>query len=106
MHFRENLPKHSNGRKNAYRLAPWDSNVTGLLAGVLSGLGDEKRANEVLAGPLGTGMVFYHLLRSEIESAADWYDRCIEQHAPIAVVLAAHSFIKPLRASPRWPALA
>jgi serine/threonine-protein kinase len=94
--------------ENAYRLAPWDSNVVGFLAGLCSRVGDEKRAKEILAGPMpvGTGMMFYHLLRSEIEAAADWYDKGIEQHAPFAVVLAAHSFMKPLRASPRWPALA
>jgi TolB-like protein len=94
--------------ENAYRLPPWDSNAVGFLAGLRSRLGDEKGAKEILAGRMsvGIGMIFYHLLRSEIEAAADWYDKGIEQHAPFAVVLATHSFMKPLRASPRWPTLA
>jgi serine/threonine protein kinase/tetratricopeptide (TPR) repeat protein len=94
--------------EEAYRLAPWDPNAVGFLAGLQSRAGDEKRANEILAGATsaGTGMMFYHLLRSEIDAAADWYEKGIEQHAPFAVVLATHSFTKPLRASPRWPALA
>jgi TolB-like protein len=94
--------------EKAHRLAPWDSNAVGLLAGLWSRAGDEKRAKEILVRPMpvGSGMIFYHLLRSEIDAAADWYEKSIEQHAPFAVVWAAHSFTKPLRASQRWPALA
>jgi len=56
--------------------------------------------------PIGSGMMFYHLLRSEFDAAVDWYEQGIEQHAPFVVVWATHSFAKPLRANPRWPALA
>lgn len=93
--------------EKAYRLAPWDSNAIGLLAGLLSCLGEERRARKILAKPMpvATGMIFYHLLRSEIDAAVDWYRKGIEQHAPFAIVAAAHNFTKPLRESPRWPAL-
>ena len=94
--------------ETAHRLAPWDSGAAGLLAGLCSGTGDERRAKEILATPMpvGIGMMFYHLLRSEIDLAADWYEKAIEQHAPFVVVWATHSYTRPLRASPRWPALA
>lgn len=94
--------------ESAYRLAPWDSGAMGLLAGLYSCRGDTRRAKSILAQPMpiGMGMVFYHLLRSELDAAADWYGKGIEQHAPFAVVWATHSFAKPLRANSHWPALA
>jgi TolB-like protein len=94
--------------ERAYRLAPWDSGAAGLLAGLYSLTGYEKRAKEILANPMpiGSGMMFYHLLRSEFDAAVDWYEQGIEQHAPFVVVWTTHSFAKPLRSNPRWPALA
>lgn len=106
--FQGMFPEALEWAERAYRLAPWDSGAAGLLAGLYSRTGNEKRAKEILANPLppGSGMVFYHLLRSEFDAAADWYQKGIEQHAPFVVVWATHSFTKPLRSSPRWPALA
>ena len=52
---------------------------------------------------IGSGMMFYHLLRSEFDAAVDWYEQGIEQHAPFVVVWATHAFAKPLRANPAGP---
>ena len=52
------------------------------------------------------GMVFYHLVCSEIDAAIDWYERAIEQRQPMAAMFASAGFFKPLRASPRWAKLA
>jgi hypothetical protein len=51
-------------------------------------------------------MAMYHLVCSEMDAAIDWYERAIEQRQPTAAIFASAGFLKPLRASPRWPKLA
>jgi eukaryotic-like serine/threonine-protein kinase len=95
--------------EEAYRLAPWNAAVAGFLAGVLAQAGEKERADKLLASMPGTiplAMILYHLVCSEMDAAIDWYERAIEQRQPIAVILASAGFLKPLRASPRWPKLA
>jgi hypothetical protein len=46
------------------------------------------------------------ILCSDIDAAADYYAKMIEHRDPAATFSAAASFLKPLRSSPRWPALA
>jgi TolB-like protein/DNA-binding winged helix-turn-helix (wHTH) protein len=106
--FRGMFAEAAESAERAFQLAPWDSAAAGLLAALYSRIGNEKRAREILANPILSriGMVLYHLLRSELDFAADWYERAIEEHEPFAVVWAVHDFTKPLRASGRWPALA
>ena len=50
--------------------------------------------------------VFFHVLRSEIELAAYWYEKSIEQRELFALICAPSPAIKPLRDSARWPRLA
>jgi hypothetical protein len=52
------------------------------------------------------GRINYHLLCSEIDAAADWYERAIQERDPFAVVFASIPWGKDLRESPRWPRLA
>ena len=52
------------------------------------------------------GRVEYHLLGSELDAAADWYEKMIEQREPFAVIFASAPNVKALRESPRWPKLA
>ncbi len=95
--------------EEAVRMAPWDALAVGLLAGVLTQAGEKDRAGEVIAsisGAIPIGMVVYHLLCSEIDAAIDWYEREIELRRPNGVMVASAGFLKPLRASPRWPKLA
>ena len=50
--------------------------------------------------------VGYHLLCSEIDAAADWYERAIQERDPFAVAFACIPYDKGLRESLRWPRLA
>jgi tetratricopeptide (TPR) repeat protein len=92
------------------RLAPWHAGLAGVVAALLTKRGEDERARTILAGMRGgmtaQGMVNYHVLRSEIDSAIDWYERDIEQRQPLAAHFAAAQFLSPLRTSPRWARLA
>jgi hypothetical protein len=59
-----------------------------------------------MRGMIPIGMIFYHVVCSEIDAAIDWYERGIRQRQPLAAGLAAAAFFRPLRSSPRWPKLA
>jgi hypothetical protein len=48
----------------------------------------------------------YYLVCAEIDAAIDAYEIAIEQRHPGAVMTAFAGFLRPLRASPRWPRLA
>jgi hypothetical protein len=51
-------------------------------------------------------MVLYHLICSEIDAAADWYEKAIETRDPTLVPWIRLPLAKPLRMSPRWPKIA
>jgi hypothetical protein len=51
-------------------------------------------------------MMLYHLLRSEVDSALDWYERDIDARHPVAAQLSAARFYAPLHAHPRWRRIA
>jgi TolB-like protein/Tfp pilus assembly protein PilF/predicted Ser/Thr protein kinase len=97
--------------EKAHRVNPLHSMPSAVLAAGLVQLGKRDRAAEVLR-EMGEspkpiwGRVEYHLYRSEIDAAADWYEKMIEQREPFAVIYAGSSLCKDLRQSPRWPALA
>jgi hypothetical protein len=88
--------------------------MIGKLAGLLAITGDQHRAETLirqlreapdrLCAP--TGMALYHLIRGEIDAAADWYEKAIEQRDPIVIPWITLPLAKPLRSSPRWPKLA
>jgi tetratricopeptide (TPR) repeat protein len=99
--------------ERAYSLAPWARAGAGHLAGLLELTGHEGRARTVLetlgdgtacAAPVG--FVYYHLVGSRIEQAADWAEKAIEQREPLAVFLALLPLALELRRSSRWPQLA
>ena len=52
------------------------------------------------------GFVYYHLVGSNVEQAADWAEKAIEQRDPTVRFLPLHPLAKDLRLSARWPALA
>ena len=52
------------------------------------------------------GLVIFHLITGEIEKAADWCERAIEQRDGFIAVSTAFPLYKPLRESPRWPKVA
>ena len=85
--------------------------AAGMLAGALARLGEETRA-EGLIREMGEaprpifGRVLYHVLCSETEAAADWYERAIEQRDPFALVFANGPLFGTFRQTSRWPKLA
>jgi serine/threonine-protein kinase len=97
--------------EKAYREAPWHTMPAGLLAGALALVGDKERAEQIVRR-MGEepypvwGRVLYHLLCSEVDDAADWYERMIERRDPFAVIFAAAPLVKRLRDNPRWLKLA
>ena len=94
--------------EEAFRQLPWHSGVIGFLAGLLVQAGEKERAEKLMAtmrGMIPVGMIFYHLVCSEMDATIDWYERGIEQHQPLVVSYAYAGFFKPLRSSTRWPNL-
>jgi TolB-like protein/Flp pilus assembly protein TadD/predicted Ser/Thr protein kinase len=100
--------------ERAHQLAPWHPRMIGQLAGILARMGDAKRAETLIqqlrdaparpGAPIG--MVLYHLIRAEIDAAADWYEKAIEQRDLILIPWITLPLAKPLRSSPRWPPIA
>ena len=95
--------------EEAFSQAPWHSGIIGFLAGLLAQTGEKERGERLIAtmrGMIPVGMIFYHLVCSEMDATIDWYERGIEQHQPLVVGYAYSGFFKTLRSSPRWPKLA
>jgi tetratricopeptide (TPR) repeat protein len=94
----------------AHRAARWHSMPTGVLAAALARAGQKGPAEDLIA-EMGDaprpiwGRVLYHLLCSEIDSAADWSERMIDHREPLAV-FAQMRVGRALRQSVRWPKLA
>jgi Flp pilus assembly protein TadD len=95
--------------EGAFHAAPNHPMCVGLLAAVLARSGEKEQADRLLGDTNRAtpgALVIYHLLCLETDAAADWYEKAIEQKDPLAAVWAASELFKPLRESPRWPALA
>lgn len=95
--------------EEVFRIAAYDALNTGLLAGLLARAGEKERSAQVLAAMTGAvtiGMMMHHLVCGEFEAALDWYQKDIELRRPNAPMIASAGFLKPLRASPRWPKVA
>ena len=97
--------------ERAHRNLPQQSMATGLLAALLVRIGERDRAETLLAemGSSPTpiwGRAWYHLLCSEIDAAAVWYEKMIEAREIFAPVYAKSLYTAELRASPYWPKLA
>jgi TolB-like protein/Tfp pilus assembly protein PilF len=97
--------------ERAYRANPRHSMTWGIFAAVLARLGEKDRAAALVReggespNPIW-GRVLYHLFCSEIDQAASWYERMIQQREPFATIFASDSVLKPLRESGHWPKLA
>jgi serine/threonine-protein kinase len=93
--------------ERAHALAPWFTVTNGWLAAAYRLAGRDDRADAMLAtmGPTARpfwGRVVYHLQLSELEAAADWYQRMIEERDPFALLYVSADDTKALRAHPRW----
>jgi len=96
----------------AHALAPWSPHAAGLLAGVLRRTGEVRRA-ETLLEQIGPGHIksaharaIFYLVCGDIDNAADSVEKSIEERDPDIMVLLNVAVSRPLRSSPRWPALA
>jgi serine/threonine-protein kinase len=94
--------------EKAYALMPLPL-AAGQLAALLVRTGETSRAETLLEGlrpgtVWGTpmGMAMFHALCGELDQAADWTERAIEDRYPRLVPILGPF----LRSSPRWPALA
>ena len=97
--------------ERALQANPGNAYAAGMLAASLIRLGDKGRADSLIRemGPYPApvwGRVVYHLLCSDLEQAADWYQKMIEEREPFAVIYANSPYTEELRASPRWRKLA
>jgi tetratricopeptide (TPR) repeat protein len=99
--------------EKAHAAAPWALTVIGFLAGLLMRTGHAERAAEMLE-KLGDGsgynapygFVYYYLLCSEIEQAAHWVERAVEQRSPNILAALRLPLAKDLRGNSRWAGLA
>ena len=110
-HAKGLLERALDAAEQAYATAPWSGNIVGLFGGLLAHAGQTARGEALMEklGQPGTNpfsRVFFHVLRSEIDLAADWYENAIEQRELFAIICAPAPIIKPLRESPRWARLA
>lgn len=94
-------------------LAPWFPGVVGLLAGLFVRTGSQGRAERLLgklrsdqAYSAPIGWCAFHLLCSEIDQAADWIEKAIQQRHPRAIMMLSGPPRTLLQSSSRWPALA
>ena len=99
--------------REAHSLAPWYLPVVATFAAMLRLTGDTAEAGTMLL-KLGDGQAYgaplgfvnYHLLCSEIDLAADWAAKAIEQRDPALHAFLRFPYAKELLESSRWPALA
>jgi tetratricopeptide (TPR) repeat protein len=99
--------------EKAFSLAPWYRATIGLYAGLLVRMGQPERGKEVLK-ELGSsetygwarGMALFHTCCDQIDLAADWFEKAIQERDPHAAVILQSAVGTPLRLSPRWPRLA
>lgn len=107
--FTEALPV----AEKAFSLASWYPPGVGIYAGLLVRLGQPERAGELIRS-LGSGdaqgapvgLTLFHACCGEIDQAADWFEKAIEQRNPGVTFLLQSSIAEPRRSSPRWPKLA
>jgi eukaryotic-like serine/threonine-protein kinase len=101
--------------ETAYRQASWNLRVTAVVAALRKLTGDPAGAEPLMAemrGAVGESssapmaLSVFHAMCGEIEPAADWLEKAIEQRDPAVVGYLRTPLLRGLRASPRWAALA
>jgi TolB-like protein/Tfp pilus assembly protein PilF/predicted Ser/Thr protein kinase len=99
--------------ERAHSLGPWSLPSVGLYGGLLVRLGELDRGREIIqklgAGEMygaSAGLALFHICCGEIDLAADWFEKAIEERYSLVVVFLQSAIGEPLRASPRWPKLA
>jgi eukaryotic-like serine/threonine-protein kinase len=99
--------------EKAHSLSPWVPQYTGLYAGLLVRTGEAERGQKLVQN-LGSGVVYgvpiglvaFFICCGEIDLAADWVEKAIEERFQGIAFALQGALGEPLRASPRWPKLA
>lgn len=108
------IPESLAAAEKANQIAPWSTRVIGLLAGLLVRAGERTRADDLIAqlrdkpdrlGRAG-GMFLYHAICAEVDAAADWFEKAVEQRDPLLIPWLRLPLVKPMRESLRWPKIA
>ncbi|MEP6960622.1 MAG: hypothetical protein ABI995_00985 [Acidobacteriota bacterium] len=99
--------------EKAYTLAPWYAPAVGVYAGSLVRTGEPDRGRAVIqrlgsgeAYGASMGLAIFHTYCGEIDLAADWFEKAIEERDAMVVATLQSSMGEPLRSSARWPKLA
>jgi TolB-like protein len=90
--------------ETAYDLAKRNPRVAGLFAGVLAQLGFKERAHAVVGdlSKSSVGLLFFHLVVGDMESAMDALLQALAEHQLFAVLYARSPFTRALRLGSRW----
>lgn len=87
---------------------PLISHLSGNLAGILKHMGNHVRSEEYIQKLMPedkygspAGLAAYHIVLGEMDKAADWLEKAIEQRHPSVLM-----WLPLVRSSPRWTALA
>jgi len=107
------LPLALRSAQKAYSLAPSYPSTIATLAALLRRTGDESGADRLLqklepgdAFGAPRGFAIFYLLCGEVDRAADWAERAIEQRDLEAMFFLYFALSRALRSSARWPKLA
>jgi serine/threonine protein kinase/tetratricopeptide (TPR) repeat protein len=107
--WRGRLAEARESAEESFRRAPFNSMSAGVLGGLLQRCGETERAAQVIGamkGAVSVGMTMYHVIAGDVDRALDSFEQAIRERRPNAPQIAFAAFMKPLRESPRWPALA
>jgi hypothetical protein len=99
--------------ERTFTLAPWYPPGVGVYAGVLVRTGDRQRGHEVIRS-LGSrerygvpiGWALFHTACGELDSAAEWFARAIEERYSMVGAFLHSAVGGSLRRSAHWPSLA
>jgi len=99
--------------QNAHVVVPSQLGVVGLLAGILSQCGNPEQG-EVLRAQLGfgeapgapSGLFLFHMSFGELDAAAGWLERAIDQRDGRAPWILPHLFGRQFTSSGHWSRLA
>ena len=98
--------------EKAFSLAPWYAASVGVYAGLLVRTGKPGRGREMVqalgageAYGASKGLAIFHTICGDIDLAADWYERAIEERDSFVVAFLQSAIGEPVRNSPRWSRL-
>ena len=99
--------------EKAFSLAPWLATIVGVYAALLvlygragSGIGSDPKAGSGEAYGASRGLALFYLCCGEIDRAADWFEKAIEERCNNVPAILQSAIAEALRASERWPKLA